>query len=358
MALLWYSNETPSRDGQGGQRRQFFLIESLVRDGIEVRAVTLAGPQDGASLAPIATLARVPQQRLNPDSAFAWAQFLWRIARQPWDGVIVSHSDSWRAGSMVARAVRAPVFVDLHNVMSAFYRTRGDLAAAKKYADVERSILQRAQIASVCAPRERDALPPVQHGAKVVVLEHGIDPGEWSLAPHPGAGSAIKLFGNWSWDPNRAGLRWFLEQVWPGLREALPGVRCEIAGEGAEVNPGAGVTVHGRVPSIPEFLMDATVIAVPVMGGVGAPVKYAEALASGVPVAATVDGAHGLSVHGGLVSDRPEDWVTWISTVAVGALERAEARRTRDLVLTDFTWYARSAALREWATSVSGKGSR
>ena len=71
----------------------------------------------------------------------------------------------------------------------------------------------------------------------------------------------------------------------------------------------------GRVDDVSTFLADAWVVGVPVMLGVGAPVKYAEALAAGVPVVATTDGAAGAEpprVTGALVSDDPPAWAGWI----------------------------------------------
>lgn len=61
--------------------------------------------------------------------------------------------------------------------------------------------------------------------------------------------------------------------------------------------------------SVSEFLSDATAVAVPVHSGVGAPLKYAEALASGAPVIATVDGAPLRSSLPVCVSDDPNRWV-------------------------------------------------
>lgn len=61
VAVHWVSNETPDQFGQGGQRRQFFQIQTLVEAGHTVRVVTLAGQQDDTSVRAVADdVHRVP----------------------------------------------------------------------------------------------------------------------------------------------------------------------------------------------------------------------------------------------------------------------------------------------------------
>ena len=59
-SVLWYSNETPDVHGQGGQRRQYFQIRSLVDAGHDVTVVSLAGEQDDASIRSLTEVRRLP----------------------------------------------------------------------------------------------------------------------------------------------------------------------------------------------------------------------------------------------------------------------------------------------------------
>lgn len=345
MTLLWYSNETPDRDGQGGQRRQYHLIESLRADGHDVEVVSVLGEQNDASIRELANVTRLVAPTFRDPKSVVGA--ILRVRRLgPFRGVVISHDPSWRFGSLIARLLGLPIFVDMHNVMSTWYLDQGDFRYAHRVARLERQMVTKSQVVAVCAAREKSFLPEVP-GSNVVVMDHGIDITEWERPPQAQPEPVVKLFGSWFWDPNRLGLEWFADQVWPRVAEAAPQARCEVAGVGQVP---ANLQSVGRVPTVNEFLADAAVVATPVLHGAGAPVKYLEALAAGIPLAATPDGAHGSPVHGALVSDSAEDWARWIVAVLHdGRQERERALELRDVVLRTASWYQMAEPLRQWA---------
>jgi glycosyltransferase involved in cell wall biosynthesis len=351
--ILWLSNETPDVAGQGGQRRQYFHVAALAEAGHRVTVASLDGPQSHASVAELAHVVRLPSRhrRLLPgrrgdsatDALFSGSH----------DRVVLAHTESWPTWRDKLAAVRAPLLVDMHNVLSAWHRRQGRSGEATRWARVEAEIARRADAVAVCSERERAALE--SHPPPTLVLEHGISPREWTHAPTPGAEPVVKLFGNWDWAPNRAGLTWFLEQVWPRVRTEVS-IRCEVAGDGTDGLPGPdGLTFTGRVESVPQFLSGAWVVAVPVLDGVGAPVKYAESLAAGVPVIATESAVPGHRDWPGLVSDDADTWVSWIRQVAADPLpHRGRAQEVATRVRTQLSWTRASAPLAGWIENPGG----
>jgi succinoglycan biosynthesis protein ExoO len=89
-------------------------------------------------------------------------------------------------------------------------------------------------------------------------------------------------------DLNVAGLRWFVDAVWPALRAAEPALELHVCGSIAAKLPPmpAGVVVRGVVPSLREEYAAARVVIDPVGAGTGLPTKVVEALAHGRPVVA------------------------------------------------------------------------
>ena len=139
---------------------------------------------------------------------------------------------------------------------------------------------------------------------RVEVIPIAVDPARFrprSPAPAPTA----MVVGAFGWPPNLEGLRRFLAEGWPSLRQRVPGAVLRVVGkdlpigrlrtEGIE-----GVEWIGYVDSIEAEFARASVLIVPVWVGAGARVKIVEALMAGTPVVSTPLGAEGL----GLTHDR------------------------------------------------------
>jgi glycosyltransferase involved in cell wall biosynthesis len=97
--------------------------------------------------------------------------------------------------------------------------------------------------------------------------------------------------------------------VWPRVLERRPDARLLLAGFGMEREAFAhlpdlpGVEWRGTVPSATGFLRELGVLLYPLGRGSGAKIKVLEALALGVPVVTTPDGAEGIGGREGLVVD-------------------------------------------------------
>ncbi len=344
----WVSNETPDINGQGGQRRQFFQIRELVAEGHEVRVVTLQGLQDDTSISGVAhDVHRIPPLHARGRLPLPWRRRRLRRRLAAWgDVVVVAHGETWASLSWSLPRSK-PVVVDLHNVFSR-WPFAGDTGIDPVYwTQMERRIRDSADLVTVVSNRDAAALPP--GSASVMVLENGVDPKEWSVPPQPAQFPVIKLFGNWSWAPNRAGLEWFAREIWPEVH-ASTHATCEIAGTGVPpwISAMGSLTDHGRVENLQAFLSDAWAIAVPLPKTIGAPVKYAEALAVGVPVIATTQAAYG---HRDLpvIADDSAAWIGtlthWLSGDQPPAQLRPDIREQR---LRRLSWANASAPLDRW----------
>lgn len=338
--VLWLSNETPDLHGQGGQRRQFFQIRELAREGVPVTVCSLQGPQDDTTLRQYADVIRTQTHWRGRFPRPAHGRLMRTLSSKHWSAVVLAHTESWPTFSGLVRRTAAPSWVDLHNVLGMDVEGR-----VTPWAKVERDITFSASRVSVCSYVEATRLQRQQPAltGDVTVLPHGIDPAEWQVGRAPSKDPVIKLFGNWDWDPNQRGLEWFLTRVWPTLVET--GARCEIAGSGAVIPPGCrDVTFVGRVPSLDEWTRDAWAIAVPVIGGVGAPVKYLEAVATRAPVVSTPDGAPTAHHAAALVSLNPQAWTAALRALLGGGTPPPDS----DVDLREFSWAATTAPLLAW----------
>jgi hypothetical protein len=131
-------------------------------------------------------------------------------------------------------------------------------------------------------------------------------PGRPAARAEARARDGVALIGNWTWEPNAVGLRWFAREVVPLLDPAVP---VTVAGAGAEwLHADSRLRRLGRVGDAAAFLAGARVVAIPAQAGGGIQVKTLDALAQGSWVVATPAAMRGIdeppeSVH--IVEDGP-----------------------------------------------------
>lgn|GEM_PF-464104 len=149
--------------------------------------------------------------------------------------------------------------------------------------------------------------------------------------------------------PNADGLRWFVAEVLPLLRELVPWVRVRVTGANPPADlvaqAGAHLTFVGRVSDLHDFYDRGRVAIAPIRFGAGVKLKTMEALQYCIPTVTTSVGGEG------------------IDTMGTGALRIADdpgefARAVAELVDDPVAWTAQYAAGRElldqWSVTPRG----
>src|SRR5207249_6110765 len=114
----------------------------------------------------------------------------------------------------------------------------------------EASILRQFDVAFAVSEPDRQSLQGLGAGpSRVELLPNVAEPGLLDRAAlSPKGGEPVILYlGTLSWQPNVEGLRHFLRQTLPRVRERLPRARVLVAGRGA---PADLTRLTGRVPGI------------------------------------------------------------------------------------------------------------
>lgn len=109
------------------------------------------------------------------------------------------------------------------------------------------------------------------------------------IQPVAPAGAGRLLFvGDFTYEPNREGLRYLAQAVMPLLWERRPEARLMVVGRGLS-GPltDARIDVLGFVDDLSKAYGAADVAVVPLLHGGGSPLKFIEGLAYGLPVVAT-----------------------------------------------------------------------
>jgi polysaccharide biosynthesis protein PslH len=125
--------------------------------------------------------------------------------------------------------------------------------------------------------------------------------------------------GSMDWRPNREGLVWFLEKVWPGVVAKNPDLHFYLAGRNIPKNflryGNESISLLENVPDALAFMMSKRLMVVPLLSGGGLRVKIIEGMAAGKAIVTTEVGAEGTGcIHQQhlLIARSPEQMVYWI----------------------------------------------
>lgn len=158
----------------------------------------------------------------------------------------------------------------------------------------------------------------------------------------------IVTIGTLHYQPNADGIRWFINEVYPLVRQELPEISLTIIGKNppadfvqlAEQNPQVKVT--GYVPDLVPYLEQSTLMVVPVRVGGGMRVRILEAFARAIPVVTTTTGLEGIEARPGedvLVADEPERFAQEVIRLAKNpALQAQLSDNGRRLAETKYDW--------------------
>ena len=185
-------------------------------------------------------------------------------------------------------------------------------------------------------------------------------------SPRSSAAPTVLFVGALHRRENSDGIRWFLDEVWPAVRQRVPEAKLVIAG----ANPpdhiksaaGSHVDVTGYRRDLSSLYADADVFVAPLLSGAGLKFKVAQAMIFGLPVVATEIAAEGFErdVFAAVTSDpgitadsvvrllRDDRWRAQVGAAGQDwATERFSFERSIHAVVRDYEQMAAGLPLEE-----------
>lgn len=184
-------------------------------------------------------------------------------------------------------------------------------------ADTEAKAMQRCPHIFALQEQEADYFQILSPRSKVYNLYGNF---EYQAQPIAGNHKMVFLSGNNGFNQN--GIKWFLNEVFPKIRQAVPDVELLVGGSICKVLPSLGniegVTAQGYIDDPAAFYSQADVAINPVYQGTGLKIKTFEAISFD-----KVTLVHPHSMAGVFkkdeaplfASNRPEDWVSHLKKV-------------------------------------------
>ena len=121
--------------------------------------------------------------------------------------------------------------------------------------------------------------------------------------------------GAMDWQPNREGLEWFLDEIWPDIEKLNSELRFYIAGKHMQQQffdyDSDNVVVEGEILDAVEFINSKAIMIVPLLSGSGMRVKIIEGMAMHKCIIATTMAAEGITCEHGkdiLIADTPDEF--------------------------------------------------
>ena len=245
--------------------------------------------------------------------------------------------------------------LDVDNVPSAFQRAFWQNGAGLKEklgAGIrmrllkrrERSWKERFSVLSVCSEPDRQYLG---NGEQVHVIPNGFERPTEVPVRHPVDPPRIGFIGIYNYLPNPEGMKWFVHEVWPRVKQQIPRARLRIVGRETDgpLRPQApDADALGFVADPAEEIATWSAMIVPIRLGAGTRVKIAEAFSRKCPVVSTRLGAYGYEVQNGqelLLADDPAAFAdACVSLARDPQAANAMAERAFAAFLRNWTWDA------------------
>jgi len=257
------------------------------------------------------------------------------------------------------------VYVDRLSVPSTFQRFRNYLTWLKGKAYL-RDLLTSFDICTVPSSLEQSYVSRLATSrTRLEVVPHSLDLEYLDFRQDDCKKlDSLVYNGALSYFPNKDAVQFFLTEIFPVIRQAIPTVELKVLGDPDDFDvPGwqkrCAVRFLGHLRDVRHEISTACVNIVPLRHGSGTRLKIVESMALGTPVISTSKGAEGLDVtpeENILIADAPAEFAAQtIRLLRDPALRKRLAENGRRLVEEKYDWRVIGARFNELVESVARK---
>jgi polysaccharide biosynthesis protein PslH len=276
-----------------------------------------------------------------------------RLAADPRRGRVIADGPA-AAAALAGLARTRPVVYNAHNLESSFRHdldARG-LGSPRALRAFERRLLASATESWMVSETDllaaRELCPP----AHLRYVPNVVDVAAIAPVSHTVGAQRAMFVADFAYEPNRNGLRFLLDEVFPLVWRELPDARLALVGGGLQrpARADARIETLGFVHDLAHVYAQASCALAPLLQGGGTPLKLIEALAYAVPVIATPRAVAGLEVRDGehcLVADGAAEFAAKLVTVLREEGSPELGRRGRELVAERYSIEALGRILAE-----------
>jgi polysaccharide biosynthesis protein PslH len=200
------------------------------------------------------------------------------------------------------------------------------------------------EVQTVCRHYSREVIDNYVYGPHGVDVQRFAPRGEDVVEPE-----TVIFSGVLRTNTNIDAIRWFVHEIWPGVRRRRPDARLLVVGrepatDVVRLGRQPGVEVVGEVPEIGAWIARAAVCVNPMRACAGQQNKLLEYLAMGKAVVATSYANEGIEATPGrdlVVADDPEAFAEQVATLLRDRRRRIElGAAARRFIVDNWSWEA------------------
>jgi glycosyltransferase involved in cell wall biosynthesis len=278
------------------------------------------------------------------------------LKEEQFDAVIFSHLFSLKLLPII-RQMNPSAFtiLDAHNVDHLLFAQENNLripAIQRHYQQLlkqESTLYEKVDTFICCSENDKKTLEDInQQKIQGFVVPNGADTYQNEFSEQLTESKRMLFCGSLDYEPNRNGLIWFYDKVWPILIKTEPAFRLTIIGRNAspedyhQLRNDSTIDFVGEVDDVKKYYYSSFISIVPLHMGSGTRLKILEAMSLGTVVVSTGIGAEGILCNHDehlCIANTPEDFAHEIITLSMDKQKTARLRKNaRLLVDSSYSW--------------------
>lgn len=226
-----------------------------------------------------------------------------------------------------------PVVYRAHNVEGDLWSTAASktknsviqkllLWQGRKMTNLEMTLAARAQKVWCIAEEDLNRFKSLQNGndKNLTLIPVGLDfkKSVHTISEKKSDKINLLFLGKMDWAPNKDGLKWFLEEVWPKVdttRFELQVVGSGDSSWGTELFKAPGINFIGFAKDLEAVYSNCDFSIIPIRYGSGTRIKVIESISKGVPIVSTDMGVQGSGLNDYFKAETADEWISVINSL-------------------------------------------
>ena len=165
---------------------------------------------------------------------------------------------------------------------------------------LESKVINEVELTVVVSEVDKKILQRLCPGARFEIIENGVDVDKFLPSFSQSEPKNLLWIGGFNHNPNKQGIYWFLEEIYPLIKILVPTIKLVLIGGGVTnklkrfASADSSIKILGFVDDPIPYLQRATVFVAPILSGGGTRLKLLEAMAAGKAIVTTSIGAEGI----------------------------------------------------------------